>query len=69
MQTYMLNMRIYANYALCSNSAIMPKSNAGIIGPPQWRADGLIPGQCLAFAMCDPIHIVLRTLRTKPIMF
>ena len=30
--TIMLN---YANYALCSNSAIMPKSNAGIIGLAQ----------------------------------
>ena len=32
----------YANYALCSDSAIMPKSNAGIIGLAQpahalWR--------------------------------
>ena len=26
----MLNLRNYANYALCSDSAIMPKSNAGI---------------------------------------
>jgi len=25
----------YANYALCSDSAIMPKSNAGIIGLAQ----------------------------------
>ena len=31
----MLNVRNYADYALCSDSAIMPKSNAGIIGPPQ----------------------------------
>ena len=31
----MLNALNYANYALCSDSAIMPKSNAGIIGPPQ----------------------------------
>ena len=33
----MLNMRIYANYALCSDSAIMPKSNAGIIGLAQFE--------------------------------
>ena len=25
----------YANYALCSDCVIMPKSNAGIIGLPQ----------------------------------
>ena len=34
----LLNLRNYANYALCSDSAIMPKSNAGIIGPPQGLA-------------------------------
>ena len=28
----------YANYALCSDSAIMPKSNAGIIGLAQATA-------------------------------
>ena len=35
----------YANYALCSDSAIMPKSNAGIIGlaqfGDQYNANGL----------------------------
>ena len=31
----MLNLRNYANYALCSDSAIMPESNAGIIGLAQ----------------------------------
>ena len=31
----MLNVLNYANYALCSDSAIMPKSNAGIIGLAQ----------------------------------
>ena len=34
----MLNALNYANYALRSDSAIMPKSNASIIGPPQERA-------------------------------
>ena len=33
----MLNALNYANYALCSDSAIMPKSNAGIIGLAQSR--------------------------------
>ena len=31
----MLNLRNYANYALCSDSAIMPESNAGITGLAQ----------------------------------
>ena len=35
MQIYTLNLRNYANYALCSDSAIMPESNAGIIGLAQ----------------------------------
>ena len=33
----MLNALDYANYALCSDSAIMPKSNAGIIGLAQLK--------------------------------
>ena len=32
---FMLNLRNYANYAVCSHSAIMPESNAGIIGLAQ----------------------------------
>ena len=35
MLIYMLNMLNYANYALCSDCVIMPKSNAGIIGLAQ----------------------------------
>ena len=43
----LLNLRNYAIYALCSDSAIMPKSNAGIIGLAQqhglvrWEGDTL----------------------------
>ena len=35
---FMLNLRNYANYAVCSHSAIMPESNAGIIGLAQVSA-------------------------------
>ena len=35
MLIYMLNTLNYANYALCSDCVIMPKSNAGIIGLAQ----------------------------------
>ena len=36
----MLNALNYANYALCSDSAIMPESNAGIIGLAQHIGEG-----------------------------
>ena len=45
----MLNLRNYANYALCSDSAItsMPESNAGIIGLAQsWEPNSLICAMC-----------------------
>ena len=39
----------YANYALCSDSAIMPKSNAGIIGLAQVAlGDGVV--WCVAYS-------------------
>ena len=43
----------YANYALCSDCVIMPKSNAGIIGLPQIIG---LPDSTTAAGWADGTH-------------